>query len=184
MAILDDTVLMPYDEYEALPEDEKWMAHETLPATQWFARETARLRHLLYIPVLPRPGHGTVEFYYRCSILQMESVLIAADEETVLGGQDDGVYVEADGGSESDESSSDTLDDDDAISDTELLDIERDADTPLQTPGLDKLAPVHNYLTWLLVEGAAPMETSPLIRASFIFWLSMQLLTLLFLATL
>lgn len=61
-----DTVLVPYDEYEALPEAEKWHAHRTVPLTELLDAWTRKYDELGFV-VVPNPIGQPVtgKFYNR-----------------------------------------------------------------------------------------------------------------------
>lgn len=75
----DGTRMMPPEEYDVLPEHQKWMAHETLPAKDFFSRESQRLRKLVYVPV-PRPS-GEPRFYHRSTTHLDEAELLEIEDE-------------------------------------------------------------------------------------------------------
>lgn len=164
---------LTYEEYEALPAESRWMAHETLPAIQWLARERMRLQHLLYMPVLPRQGGGDVQFYYRCSNARVEPSFIVTDIELTSAGPEDDEEFE---GSETDDvnddaASHDSEDYEDTISSEELRELENEAQSPLpQASEPNGATPGASYLTWLLFETQADTNPKNQVRTFFIYY--------------
>jgi len=70
--------LLSHEEYAALPMEEKWMAHPTLPAKVFFEQECTRLRRLVYMPVPSRYGP---KFYERAETARDEAELLAVEDE-------------------------------------------------------------------------------------------------------
>ena len=73
------------------------MAHDTLPANDWFARERRRVAWLLYLPIPPLPGGGEILYIFRTETRDEEEEELFADDP------EDKSYVDTD--SESDTSS-------------------------------------------------------------------------------
>jgi len=93
------------------------MAHATLPAPDWFARERLRLEKLVYMPVpVPWNGFDGAEYWYRANGMAAEEELLALEDEPLTDEEDeDGDYVEGDD-SDDDDDEIDSSDDAEGLS--------------------------------------------------------------------
>lgn len=131
---------LPWEEYEGLPEDQKWKAHETLSAIDFFARESERLRRLVYMPV-PTP-RGNPRFLYRAPSSLEEAELLAVEDEYDADQEVDSDYgpEEEDIDMHMEDLRLDSSDEDDSadeacIPDDELEGLKADAEQEMDVPG-------------------------------------------------
>ncbi|OTA87752.1 hypothetical protein M434DRAFT_15311 [Hypoxylon sp. CO27-5] len=124
-AMLGGSLMFPYDEYEQLAKEDKWMAYPTLPARDFFQLWQARWEKLVWLPVhSPAGGRATALWWYRVmpGSDDEEAILISDDEFTLDSGHGDDEDV-----SSSPESEEQDEDDETALSDSEVNDILQEA---------------------------------------------------------
>jgi hypothetical protein len=83
-------ITVPYEEYEALPEVEKWMAHRTTPIKKFFENWTKKYEKLVWMLVpnpIGRPVTG--RFYNRAVSSPEEEILVRQEQLESLHVQDD-----------------------------------------------------------------------------------------------
>ncbi|KAI1099776.1 hypothetical protein F4804DRAFT_336917 [Jackrogersella minutella] len=121
-AMLGGRLMLPYDEYEQLDKADKWMAHPTFPARDFFQLWKARWEKLVWIPVYDPQGHnGNARWWSRA--------IPGSDDEDAILSPDDDFKPDSDD-EETDSSSeieSEDDDDDAALSDREVDDIFHEA---------------------------------------------------------
>ncbi|KZV81332.1 hypothetical protein EXIGLDRAFT_613040 [Exidia glandulosa HHB12029] len=88
---------VPYEEYEALPETEKWKAHRTLPAAELLARWAERYDKLVWM-LVPNPVRQptTGRFYSRAEFELEEEDLVQQGLLNSWHAQDDDSNVDED----------------------------------------------------------------------------------------
>lgn len=88
------TCQIPHEQYQQLRPEDRWMAHETLPAVSWFTRERVRLERLVYMPVPPVPGtnEDKVDYFFRAETPTQERDLLGMEGEL----DDDMDYADSD----------------------------------------------------------------------------------------
>ncbi|OTA55680.1 hypothetical protein K449DRAFT_452636 [Hypoxylon sp. EC38] len=124
-AMLGGSLMFPYDEYEQLATEDKWMAYPTLPARDFFQLWQARWEKLVWLPVhSPAGGRATALWWYR--------VMPGSDDEEAILISDDEFTLNSDHGDDEDVSSSPESEEQDegdekALSDSEVNDILQEA---------------------------------------------------------
>ncbi|KAI1456395.1 hypothetical protein F4805DRAFT_432705 [Annulohypoxylon moriforme] len=117
-SMLTRRLMIPYEEYEKLEKEDKWMGHPTFPAKDFFQLWQARWEKLVWLPISnPRRGKATVSWWWRATPG-------SDDEEAILDSDDD---FEPDSDDESDEETSLNSEGDAALSDREADDIFKEA---------------------------------------------------------
>ncbi|KAI1136857.1 hypothetical protein F5Y05DRAFT_88927 [Hypoxylon sp. FL0543] len=124
-AMLGGRLMLPYDEYEQLAKEDKWMAYPTLPAREFFKHWQARWEKLIWLPV-PRPGadRATALWWYRVipDSDDEEAILVSDDDFTPDSEQDSDGEVDSSSEAEGEDDGDET-----ALSDDEVNDILREA---------------------------------------------------------
>ncbi|KAI1415545.1 hypothetical protein F5Y13DRAFT_156256 [Hypoxylon sp. FL1857] len=119
-AMLGGGLILPYEEYEQLAKEDKWMAFPTLPARDFFKLWQARWEKLVWLPV-HRPAEG------RAGALWWYRVMPCSDDEEAILISDDDFTPHDDCGSDEDITSTSEAEEDDedeaALSDSEVNDI-------------------------------------------------------------
>jgi hypothetical protein len=123
---MNNNCMLPFERYEALPSNQKWMAYATLPAVSWFERECDRLLRLDYVPAPVGAPHSSAEFYSGGAEIEDDT-----DDDYDPSESDEGSC--SDGSSSGSEGSGDEEEQefDDGVSADELSGLEHDKLQPL-----------------------------------------------------
>ncbi len=93
--------MIDYEEYEALPKQDKWMAHATLPATTFFRLWKRKFEKLVWMALYnPQGRAGTAEWYISAATLEEEEDMLASDDEFEPDGHDNTSVDEDESGSD------------------------------------------------------------------------------------
>ncbi|KAI0016286.1 hypothetical protein F4780DRAFT_783341 [Xylariomycetidae sp. FL0641] len=80
----DAPITIPYDEYENLPEEDRWRAHVTTPVVDFFTAWTHRYRRLVWM-LTPNPvGQPTTGRFYNRADSRAEEEELARSEQPLL----------------------------------------------------------------------------------------------------
>ena len=135
-AMQETMILRPYEKYEALPDADKWMAHSTMSAEDFFGRESQRLERLVYMPI--PTTHGDHVCYYRALSANHEAELLAVEDEewgSERGQRERDLDYDDGSGSETEDSDDSDQNKDEEISDNELDALLVDTETYSDQPG-------------------------------------------------
>lgn len=122
---LGHRIIVDYEEYEKIPLPDKWMAHATMDAIEFFKLWKRKFERLLWMPIYnPRGRAGTAEWYIIAETTDDEADMLESDDD-----------FEPD--SESEEDSEDgfsltsgeeyQVEDDEELSDEEINNLVKDA---------------------------------------------------------
>lgn len=79
---MEHKIMMDHEEYEALPRQNKWMAHATMPVTFFFRLWKQRFERLVWMALYdPRGAAGTAQWYISAVTRQDEEDMLASDDE-------------------------------------------------------------------------------------------------------
>lgn len=138
------SLMLDQEQYDALAEDQRWMAHWTLSAEDFFARETRRLEKLVYVPVPSSEAAGEPSFYLRATTSEQEAQLLTVEDEYDANQELDPDFGKEDGDTTMDDLTLDTSsseddqvenDEDMEVPSDELDGLRTDADEELDVPG-------------------------------------------------
>ena len=74
--------MIDYDDYEALPTQDKWMAHATMPAVEFFRTWKRKFERLIWMALYnPRGAAGTAQWFITAVTRQDEEDMLASDDD-------------------------------------------------------------------------------------------------------
>lgn len=135
---------MPWEEYEQLPDVQKWTAYRSVPAKEFFFWESQRLRKLVYMPVPTFGNRKEPRFIYRAKNALEEDELFAVDDEYDADQEVDPDFIPEQKNAVDDlsiedlhlsSSDDEDVNDEDEISEEELEGLKADAEQEIDVPG-------------------------------------------------
>ena len=79
---LGHKIMIDYDDYEALPSQDKWMAHATMPAVEFLRTWKRKFERLIWMALHnPRGAAGTAQWFITAVTRQDEEDMLASDDD-------------------------------------------------------------------------------------------------------